>query len=811
MEKAPLRKRMPGKKRDFKDKKGNPKFKAGKGKNQVMREEIEKLREMRTKLPEMTAEEIDSFAKLPLSSKTLRGLKNAGFTVPTKVQRQSLLYSLGGCDVVAAAKTGSGKTLAFIIPILEKLYDSMWTALDGVGAVVITPARELAYQIFDVLNKVGKQHDFSAGLVIGGTDLEFEWKRIRTCNIMICTPGRLVQHMTENPDFVIENVQLLVLDEADMCLSMGFADSVNCILEELPPERQTLLFSATQTRDVKDLIRAGCRNPVFCSVHEHSKTATPKTLKESYVVCEAHEKFSFLWSFITYHKKQKILVFLSTCKQVKYIYNMFCKLQPGLSVMGLHGNMKQLKRMAMYEQFCRKKSAVLFATDVASRGLDIPAVHWVVQADCPEDVTTYIHRAGRTARYAMEGESLLILTPSEEKAMVTNLKAKNIPIEKIFIDENKHHSVNIKIQIILAKYKELKQDADRAFKAYIKHIAQMKDKKVFNVLSLDRDAYAGSLGLVVTPRVRFLEKLLKQKFEGSGKKIDVGPKDGFGRSRPSTMDFGAIDSEEEDDEFLVSSKNQNVGVPEILDPDQLISISNKKKKKIITKEDVAKKLMRKNIKVNKINKFDDEGNAIVDPTKVQISDTSENAPSKGIDINELKAIIQEEDKIDKKIHGARVKERKQEKKRKEKELRKKAMGGNEEEEENEGESGDEGEDSGADDFTNEIIDSLPDPDKMYGKKNESDKSGEEESSDDDDDNDDDDDDDDAGPSSSEEESDSERQIEGETKLSGKRKARAKMREAKRSKASEASEGSRLSDLPMDEQEQLALFLLKGRK
>ncbi|XP_064106697.1 LOW QUALITY PROTEIN: probable ATP-dependent RNA helicase DDX10 [Macrobrachium nipponense] len=801
MEEASGREKMPRKNKNFKDKNFNPKFQfqKGKGKNQVMREEIEKLREMRTKLPEMMAEELDSFAKLPLSAKTLKGLKNAGFTVPTKVQRQTLLYSLGGCDVVAAAKTGSGKTLAFIIPILEKLYDSTWTHLDGVGAVVITPARELAYQIFDVLNKVGKEHDFSAGLVIGGTDLEFEWKRIRTCNIMICTPGRLVQHMTENPDFVIENVQILVLDEADMCLSMGFADSVNCILEELPSERQTLLFSATQTRDVKDLIRAGCRNPVFCSVHEHSKTATPKTLVESYVVCEAHEKFNFLWSFITFHKKQKILVFLSTCKQVKYIYNIFCKLQPGLSVMGLHGNMKQLKRMAMYEQFCRKKCAVLFATDVAARGLDIPAVHWVVQADCPEDVTTYIHRAGRTARYSMAGEALLILTPSEEKAMVANLKAKNIPIEKIFVDTNKQRSINVKVEIVLTKYRELKEDAVRAFKAYIKHIAQMRDKKVFNVLSVDRDAYACSLGLVVTPRIRFLEKLLKQKLDSSEKKkMEMNHTNGVEKYRPTTMDFGAIDSdEEEDDEFLVSSKNQPV-VSEILNPDQLDSVSKKKKKKIVTKEDVAQKLLRKNIKINKISKFDDEGNAIVDPTKVQISDTSESVgPNKRIDINELKAIIQEEDKVDKKIHNARVKERKQEKKRKEKELRKQAMETKEEEKEV-----DEDEDS-EDEHIDEIIDSLPDPDKIYGSKSDKrDNSESEESSDDDDG-------DNSGPSSSEEETDSEEeQMEKEPKLSGKRKAQAKLREAKRSKL---AEGNTLSNLPMDEQEQLALFLLKSRK
>lgn len=798
------------KKNDYKER---HKLKASKRKNHVMREEIEKLKNIKTQLPEMTADDIVSFAKLPLSTKTLKGLKDAGFTVPTKVQRQSLLFSLSGCDVVAAAKTGSGKTLAFIIPILEKLYCSMWTNMDGLGALVITPARELAYQIFDVLNKVGKEHDFSAGLVIGGTDLTFEWKRVSTCNIMICTPGRLLQHMTENPDFACENVQLLVLDEADMCLSMGFADSVNCILEELPSDRQTLLFSATQTRDVKDLIRAGCQNPVFCSVHEHSKTTTPKALVENYVVCDTHDKFTFLWTFISSHKKQKILVFLSTCKQVKYIYNMFCKLQPGLCVMGLHGNMKQLKRMAVYEQFCRKKVGVLFATDVAARGLDIPAVHWVLQADCPEDVTTYIHRAGRTARYSMAGNGLLILTPAEEPVMVENLKAKNIPIQQTFIDAKRQHSISVKMEIVLTKYNSLKEDAVRAYKSYIKHIAQMKNKKVFNVLSIDLDAYARSLGLVVTPRLRFLEKALKQKYGDAYNKIkDQHASQGaMEKPRFTTLDFGTnnSDDDDDDDEFLTSSKNQPVPIDENLYANQVIPLSNKKKKRI-TKEDVAQKLLRKNIQCNQKYLFDDEGNVIYDPAKVQMSDAvpGQGKPRQSINIDELKEIMKEADAFDRKMHNAKIKEKKRERKRKAKDRRKEEMEEDEEEEEDEVEYNDDSADS--DGVTQEYIDELPDPDKIYGKTSSKDKNnfeGDESDSDNDElsntriskqE----------GEGSESDGTDDYESTEKVSKISGKRKARLKAREAKRAKM---TQGNTLSDLPIDEQEQLALFLLSGKK
>lgn len=233
--------------------------------------------------------------------------------------------ALNGKDILGAAQTGSGKTLAFLIPIMESLFVQQWTKLDGIGAVVITPTRELAYQIFNTLRKVGQHHDFSAGLVIGGKDLKFERNLMNQCNIIICTPGRLLQHMDENPLFDCVNMQILVLDEADRCLDMGFEQTMNAIIANLPPKRQTLLFSATQTKSIKDLARLSLKDPCYVSAHEHNEFSTPKELIQSYVVVELKDKVSVLWSFLKNHLNKKIIVFFSSCKQVKYIYEIFCK------------------------------------------------------------------------------------------------------------------------------------------------------------------------------------------------------------------------------------------------------------------------------------------------------------------------------------------------------------------------------------------------------------------------------------------------------------------------------------------------------
>lgn len=416
-------------------------------------------------------------------------------------------------DILAAAKTGSGKTLAFLIPILEKLYRSRWDVEDGLGALVISPTRELALQIFEVLRSLGKMHSFSAGLVIGGKNFKEEQYRLIRMNILICTPGRLLQHMEQTPNFDPSNLQILVLDEADRILDMGFQAQLTSIVSYLPPTRQTMLFSATQTKSVKDLAKLSLNEPEYIAVHEKSAQATPSGLAQSYVVCGLEKKLDVLLSFVKSHLKQKTIVFLSTCRQVRFIHQVFCKLQPGVSLLALHGKYKQGKRVEIYYEFLNKPAAVLFATDIAARGLDFPQVDWVVQLDCPEDTANYIHRVGRTARYNKQGKALLTLLPSEVEGMTKAFEDAKIPIKEIKVNPAKTQSCRQKVTSVVAADKEVKALGQKAFMSYVRSVYLQPNRAVFDASALPLDEFALSYGLPGAPRMPFLSKLQEDQQE----------------------------------------------------------------------------------------------------------------------------------------------------------------------------------------------------------------------------------------------------------------------------------------------------------
>ncbi|KAL3508496.1 hypothetical protein ACH5RR_027897 [Cinchona calisaya] len=453
----------------------------------------------------------ENFSQLPLSKKTKDGLAAAKYKNMTDIQRASLPHSLCGRDILGAAKTGSGKTLAFVMPVLEKLYRARWGPEDGVGCIIMSPTRELASQLFEVLKSVGKFHGFSAGLLIGGRkDVDSEKEHVNDLNILVCTPGRLLQHMDETPNFDCSQLQVLVLDEADRILDVGFKKALNAIISQLPKHRQTLLFSATQTKSVQDLARLSLKDPEYLSVHEESETATPNRLQQTAMVVPLEQKLDMLWSFVKSHLNSRILVFLSSCKQVKFVFETFKKLRPGIPLKCLHGRMKQEKRLGIYSEFCEQRS-VLFSTDVASRGLDFDkAVDWVVQMDCPEDVAAYIHRVGRTARYLSGGRSVLFLMPSEMK-MLNKLEEKKIPIRCIKANAKRLQPVSGLLAALLVKYPNLQQLAQRAFITYLKSIHKQRDKEVFDVMKLPVDDFSASLGLPMTPKIRFLKQKVKGK------------------------------------------------------------------------------------------------------------------------------------------------------------------------------------------------------------------------------------------------------------------------------------------------------------
>ncbi|KAL9576646.1 MAG: hypothetical protein Q9203_007700, partial [Teloschistes exilis] len=446
-----------------------------------------------------------AFDDLPLSCPTASGLEASHFKSLTEIQQQAIPLALKGSDILGAAKTGSGKTLAFLIPVLENLYRKRWTELDGLGALILSPTRELAIQIFEVLRKTGRYHTFSAGLVIGGKSLQEERERLGRMNILVCTPGRMLQHMDQTAAFEIDNLQMLVLDEADRILDMGFQGTVDAIVEHLPKERQTLLFSATQTKKVSDLARLSLRDPEYVSVHEAAKSATPATLQQNYIVTPLPEKLNTLWSFIRANLKSKILVFLSSGKQVRFVYEGFRHMQPGIPLLHLHGRQKQTARLDITTKFSATKTSCLFATDVVARGLDFPSVDWVIQLDCPEDADTYIHRVGRTARYEQHGRAVLFLDPSEEEGMLRRLEQKKVTVEKINVRQKKRQDVKSQLQNMCFKDPELKYLGQKAFMSYVKSIHLQKDKEVFKLDPLALEEFSASLGLPGAPKIKFLK------------------------------------------------------------------------------------------------------------------------------------------------------------------------------------------------------------------------------------------------------------------------------------------------------------------
>ncbi|XP_040282193.1 probable ATP-dependent RNA helicase DDX10 [Bufo bufo] len=793
---------------------------------------------------EINASEIVKFSDFPLSKKTLRGLVEAQYRLPTEIQKQTIGLALQGKDVLGAAKTGSGKTLAFIIPALECLYRQQWTADDGLGVLIISPTRELAYQTFEVLRKVGRKHEFSAGLIIGGKDVNEESMRIHRTNILICTPGRLLQHMDETSLFNACNLQMLILDEADRILDMGFADTMNAIIENLPAKRQTMLFSATQTKSVKDLARLSLKDPEYVWVHEKAKFSTPATLEQNYVVCDLPQKINLLFSFVRNHLKKKSIVFFSSCKEVQYLFRTFCRLRPGIPVLALHGKQQQMKRMEVYTDFVRKKAAVLFATDIAARGLDFPAVNWVLQLDCPEDANTYIHRVGRTARYKEGGEALLVLLPSEVNGMVRQLNEKKVPVNQIKINPEKLLDVQGRLEAFLAQEQEMKERAQRCFVSYLRSVYLMKDKEVFDVSKLPLAPYARSLGLAVAPRVRFLQKAQNSKSKQSDDIQEPGTisdeelenfRSQLGGKTMGTRNTESGDSEEEEEEKeeessetekqtvfhlgdeeddddcrdmeIFTVKRRDIfGVNEgETESEEEITKTKLKKLEKVTKVKGAKKALKKNFKINTKIVFGDSGEAVQQWPPVQkavVEDTGEDDDEddgrNGIDLAKARQRLTEEDKYDKEAYRKKVKEKHRERRLKEKAERrtnKKSEEGDEEEAVaylDRGDSEDEVD-----------LSALPDPDKYRGE--------EEEEEDDDDGHDDDVQEDDSGAESNsdhEEISPRKRTFTGKSKDPEEKPVSAKKR--KTTPSSEEPFEPLNTGLSLTEDEELVLHLLSNK-
>eukprot|EP01054_Gregarina_sp_Poly1_P003114 Gregarina_sp_Poly_1__3113@NODE_1877_length_3152_cov_86_092382_g1218_i0_p1_GENE_NODE_1877_length_3152_cov_86_092382_g1218_i0NODE_1877_length_3152_cov_86_092382_g1218_i0_p1_ORF_typecomplete_len814_score141_18DEAD/PF00270_29/1e42DEAD/PF00270_29/2_9e02Helicase_C/PF00271_31/1_4e04Helicase_C/PF00271_31/8_5e03Helicase_C/PF00271_31/5_2e26ResIII/PF04851_15/1_1e13ResIII/PF04851_15/3e02DUF4217/PF13959_6/9_5e11ERCC3_RAD25_C/PF16203_5/3_5e09AAA_19/PF13245_6/0_33_NODE_1877_length_3152_cov_86_092382_g1218_i034 len=418
------------------------------------------------------------------------------------------------------APTGSGKTLAYLIPVVELLWREQWSVDDGLGAMIIVPTRELSLQIFDVL-RAFNEHEFSAIAVFGGKFVDQERSRIRKMNILIGTPGRLRQHLEETAELFVEELRVLVLDEVDKLIEFGFAQTLKEIVESLPPksQRQTLMFSATLSSEVRILMREFSRSENDQCIHvssldERTKdkgsiNVTPQTLRHTYCIVELEDKLSILYSFLSRNFKSKTLVFVSSIKQSRFIYETFKQIKTGARIIEMHGGQDQNKRLQVFDEFNRRNRAItLIATDVVGRGVDFPDVDWVIQLDCPPDVDTYIHRVGRTARGLSEkGNGCIFLLPSEVK-FVSRIKEKQIDIKQVKAKVNAKTDITPKLASLNAKNHDIKHLATKFFSSYLRSMSLMKDKDVFKLDALKGklEKFAKSLGL---PSVPSLDKLVQ--------------------------------------------------------------------------------------------------------------------------------------------------------------------------------------------------------------------------------------------------------------------------------------------------------------
>ncbi|KXS17950.1 DEAD-domain-containing protein [Gonapodya prolifera JEL478] len=418
----------------------------------------------------------------------------------TEIQARTVPPALTGKDILGAAKTGSGKTLAFLIPAVEMLAKVGFKPRNGTGAIIISPTRELALQIFGVAKELCKYHHQTFGIVMGGANRKAEAdKLVKGVNLLVATPGRLLDHLQNTKGFVFRNLKTLIIDEADRILEIGFEEEMNQIVKLLPKERQTMLFSATQTTKVEDLARVSFKNsPLYVNVDEKKDTATVEGLEQGYVVCPSDIRFLLLFTFLKRNIGKKVIVFMSSCNSVKYHAELLNYID--VPVLDLHGKQKQQKRTNTFFEFCNAEKGILICTDVAARGLDIPAVDWIIQYDPPDDPREYIHRVGRTARAGSRGKALLMLLPSE-LGFLRYLKQAKVPLNEFQFPQNKIANVQGQLEKLVEKNYYLNRSAKDGFRSYIQAYASHSLKKIFDVNELDLVKVAKAYGFTVPPKV----------------------------------------------------------------------------------------------------------------------------------------------------------------------------------------------------------------------------------------------------------------------------------------------------------------------
>lgn len=349
----------------------------------------------------------------------LSAIKRRGFTEPSEIQVKSIKEILAGKDVVAGASTGSGKTLAFAAGLIKNAKKDY-----GIQGLVLTPTRELAEQIINELIDFSEKKDLDVLAVYGGVSINNQISRLKYADIVVGTPGRILDHINRNT-IDLSRVNTLVLDEADRMLDMGFRKDVFNIIKECPRKRQTLLFSATLSQDVIDISKRYMKDAVEVSAKSH---VDPEKLEQVYYDVHDHLKFSLLKHLLENEESNLVMIFCNTRRNVDFVTNNLEQLN--IKALPIHGGFTQDKRNKMLEDFNSSKVKILVATDVAARGLDIKGVSHIYNYDCPPTLNEYIHRIGRTARAGNEGKVINIIC-SRDYENFSNINTDKFEIKRL--------------------------------------------------------------------------------------------------------------------------------------------------------------------------------------------------------------------------------------------------------------------------------------------------------------------------------------------------------------------------------------------
>lgn len=367
---------------------------------------------------------MEKFRKLGIIEPILKSIQEEKFEIPSEIQEKAIPLIIEGKDVIAGAATGSGKTLAFAAGIIKAVEKGK-----GIQALILTPTRELAEQVSNSIIKFSKHQHMNVAAIYGGVSMNPQIWNLRTADVVVGTPGRILDHISHRTiDF--DRVKILVLDEADRMLDMGFKDDVERIIWKCPKQRQTLLFSATITPEVTRLAGKYMHNPIEVSAEAY---VDPSKMTQVYYDVEDNQKFSLLVHLLKHEEADLVMVFCNTQRNTDFVANNLKA--NGIDALAIHGGYSQDKRTRNLERFHAGHIGVLICTDVAARGLDIKGVSHIYNYDIPKDSKDYIHRIGRTARMGKEGKIINILSQRDYENFQRVIRDDELKISKEKIPE----------------------------------------------------------------------------------------------------------------------------------------------------------------------------------------------------------------------------------------------------------------------------------------------------------------------------------------------------------------------------------------